>query len=288
MLRIGLFLATNLAVMIVLGVVMSLLSAWFGVSPGSNAGMLVYAAIFGFVGAFISLFASKSIAIRSMNVQLIDSPAGATEQWLKQTVEAQAQAAGIGMPDVGVFDSAQPNAFATGWNRNNSLVAVSTGLLHAMSREEVEAVLAHEVSHVANGDMVTMTLLQGVMNTFVFFVATIIGRIVDRAVFKNESGHGFGFFIVRSIAIVALGFLANLIVMWFSRRREFRADEGGAKLAGRQNMIAALERLKGGQADRAEMPTELAAFGISSSSLKKWGTTHPPLDDRIAALRKLK
>jgi len=284
MMRVGMFLATNMAVMIVLGIVMSILSRVFGINlSGGNAALLVYSAVLGFVGSLISLFMSKGSAKRSMGVQIIETPSNETEHWLVNTVSRQAEAAGIGMPEVGIFNAPESNAFATGWNKNNALVAVSTGLMNDMSQNEVEAVLAHEVSHVANGDMVTMTLIQGVMNTFVFFFASIIGRFVDRAVFKNESGHGFGFYITRTIAQVALGFLANIIVMWFSRRREYRADEGGAKLAGRENMVAALERLRGSHG-RAEMPSELQAFGISSSHVKKLARTHPALEDRIAAL----
>lgn len=284
MMRVGMFLATNMAVMLVLGIVMSILSKVFGVNlSGGNAALLVYSAVLGFVGSLISLFMSKGSAKRSMGVQIIETPANETEHWLVNTVTRQAEAAGIGMPEVGIFNAPEANAFATGWNKNNALVAVSTGLMNDMSQNEVEAVLAHEVSHVANGDMVTMTLIQGVMNTFVFFFASIIGRFIDRAVFKNESGHGFGFYITRTIAQVALGFLANIIVMWFSRRREYRADEGGAKLAGRENMVAALERLRGSNG-HAEMPSELQAFGISSSHVKKLARTHPALEDRIAAL----
>ena len=284
MMRVGMFLATNMAVMLVLGIVMSILSKVFGINlSGGNAALLVYSAVLGFVGSLISLFMSKGSAKRSMGVQIIETPANETEHWLVNTVTRQAEAAGIGMPEVGIFNAPEANAFATGWNKNNALVAVSTGLMNDMSQNEVEAVLAHEVSHVANGDMVTMTLIQGVMNTFVFFFASIIGRFIDRAVFKNESGHGFGFYITRTIAQVALGFLANIIVMWFSRRREYRADEGGAKLAGRENMVAALERLRGSNG-HAEMPSELQAFGISSSHVKKLARTHPALEDRIAAL----
>ncbi len=287
MMRVGMFLATNMAVMVVLGIVMSILSRVFGINlSGGNAALLVYSAVLGFVGSLISLFMSKGSAKRSMGVQIIETPSNETEHWLVNTVSRQAEAAGIGMPEVGIFNAPESNAFATGWNKNNALVAVSTGLMNDMTQNEVEAVLAHEVSHVANGDMVTMTLIQGVMNTFVFFFASIIGRFVDRAVFKNESGHGFGFYITRTIAQVALGFLANIIVMWFSRRREYRADEGGAKLAGRENMVAALERLRGSHG-RAEMPSELQAFGISSSHVKKLARTHPALEDRIAALNNM-
>lgn len=290
MMRVGMFLATNMAVMLVLGIVMSILSRVFGINlSGGNAALLVYSAVLGFVGSLISLFMSKSSAKRSMNVQIIEDPTNETESWLVNTVSRQAEAAGIGMPEVGIFNAPESNAFATGWNKNKALVAVSTGLMSDMSQNEVEAVLAHEVSHVANGDMVTMTLIQGVMNTFVFFFASIVGRFVDQAISSrgDQRGggrrHGFGYYITRTIAQMLFGFLANIIVMWFSRRREYRADAGGAKLAGRENMVAALERLRGSHG-RAEMPSQLQAFGISSSHVKKLARTHPALEDRIAAL----
>jgi heat shock protein HtpX len=219
-----------------------------------------------------------------MGVQLIEAPQSSDEHWLINTVQHQAQAAGIGMPEVGIFQGA-PNAFATGWNKNAALVAVSTGLLQSMNRDEVEAVLAHEISHVANGDMVTMTLIQGVINTFVVFFSRVIGHVVDRVVFKVERGHGPAFWIVSLVAQFVLGILASIIVMWFSRWREYRADAGGANLAGRQKMISALRKLKQAH-DPQPLPDEMAAFGISGSGLKELFASHPPLDDRIAALEK--
>jgi heat shock protein HtpX len=225
---------------------------------------------------------SKWMAKRSTGAKVITQPRNATEQWLLTTVAAQAKAAGIGMPEVAIFESPEVNAFATGATRNSSLVAVSTGLLNTMTKQEAEAVLAHEVSHVANGDMVTLTLIQGVVNTFVIFLSRIIGHVVDRAVFKTESGHGPAFFITSIIAQLVLGILASMIVMWFSRQREYRADAGGAALAGRQNMIAALERLKNGQP--THMPDELVAFGINNNASKLF-MSHPPLAERIERLR---
>jgi heat shock protein HtpX len=248
--------------------------------------LLIFSAVLGFSGSLISLALSKFMAKRSMGVRVIAQPANANEVWLVETVRKQAQVAGIGMPEVGVFDTPEMNAFATGARRNNALVAVSTGLLNGMSRQEAEAVLAHEVSHVANGDMVTLTLIQGVVNTFVIFLSRIIGYTVDRVVFKTERGHGPAFLITTIIAQVVLGILASMIVMWFSRQREFRADAGGATLAGRENMIGALERLRRGHA--GPLPDSMAAFGISGGigqGLKRLFMTHPPLEERIAALR---
>jgi heat shock protein HtpX len=224
-----------------------------------------------------------------MGVQIIEQPSNSNEQWLLETVATQAKAANIGMPEVGVFQSPQPNAFATGMHKNNALVAVSTGLLQAMTEKEVEAVLAHEVSHVANGDMITMGLLQGVLNTFVILFSRIIGMLIDRVVFKIQRGIGPGYLIGSIVAEIVLGIVAAMIASWFSRRREFRADAGGAELAGRDNMIAALQRLQGDQAAE-ELPGQLAAFGIRggiSSGLKKLLMSHPPLDQRIAALRQM-
>lgn len=286
MLRIGLFLSTNLAVMVVLGIVMSVLGRIFGFSPsGGLASLFIYSAVLGFVGALVSLFMSKRSAMKSMGVQLLESPANDTEQWLVDSVASQAKQAGIDMPDVGIFNARESNAFATGWNKNKALVAVSTGLLSEMSKNEVEAVLAHEVSHVANGDMVTMTLLQGVMNTFVYFLASLAAKAVSGLM--RERGMGAGgsmvYYAVRTVAQMGLGFLANIIVMWFSRRREYRADEGGAALAGRENMVSALQRL-GGSSDDVEMPARMQAFGIRSSKIKKLGMTHPAIEDRISAL----
>jgi len=283
--RIFLFLATNAAIMVVLTVVMSILTNVFGIQLAGNGQLLVISAVIGFSGALISLFMSKSMAKRSMGVQVIEQPANETEQWLVSTVKEQAKKAGIGMPEVGMFNSPDPNAFATGWNKNAALVAVSAGLMQSMNRDEVEAVLAHEISHVANGDMVTMTLIQGVVNTFVFFLASLIGRFVDRVILKNEGGHGIGYFVTQMLAQVVLSFLASAIVMWFSRWREFRADAGAANLANRDKMIAALQRLKSAH-EPAEMPAEMAAFGIRGG-VKKFFMSHPPLDDRIAALRNL-
>ena len=288
MLRILLFLGSNIAIIALLSITFSLfgiqgLLAENGVDLNLQA-LLVYSTVIGFSGAFISLFISKFLAKRSMGVHVIEQPANTTERWLLETVRRQAEMANIGMPEVGLFNSPSPNAFATGWNKNSALVAVSTGLLQQMKKNEVEAVLAHEVSHVANGDMVTMTLIQGVVNTFVVFLSRVIGHVVDRVVFKVERGHGPAFWIVSIIAEVILGFLAMMIVMWFSRYREFRADEGGAKLAGSANMIAALARLKSFQGT-ADMPDELAAFAITAGKIHKLFSSHPPLEQRILNLK---
>ncbi len=288
MFRVFLFLATNVAIIALLSVTFSLfgiqgLLAQNGVDLNLQA-LLVYAAVIGFSGAFISLFISKWMAKRSMRVHVIEKPANATETWLLNTVQVLAKKANIGMPEVGLFQSHSPNAFATGWNKNNSLVAVSTGLLDSMTDNEVEAVLAHEIAHVANGDMVTMTLLQGVVNTFVIFLSRIIGHTVDRVVFKTERGHGPAFWIVSIIAELILGVLAMTITMWFSRYREFRADAGGAQLVGKQNMRAALIKLKNSQAT-PDMPEEMAAFAINAGKIHKLFASHPPLDDRIEALK---
>ena len=287
--RILLFLATNLAIIVLLGIVLRLLgveSILDESGTGLNLGaLLIFAAVFGFGGSFISLAISKWSAKRMMGVRVITQPANATESWLVNTVRNQAQQAGIGMPEVGVFDSPQPNAFATGARRDAALVAVSTGLLKSMSQQEAEAVLAHEVSHVANGDMVTLALIQGVINTFVIFLARVIGHTVDRVVFRNEEGHGPAFWITTIVAELVLGLLATIIVMWFSRQREFRADAGGARLAGRQHMIGALERLR--ERHPAPLPDKMAAFGIAGgggAGLKRLFMSHPPLEERIAAL----
>ena len=286
--RILLFLGTNLAVIFLLSAVFSLLGldgilAANGVDLDLGA-LLVYSAVIGFAGSLISLFMSKTMAKRGMGVHVIENPTNQTEKWLVDTVAFQARRAGIGMPEVGIFDSASPNAFATGWNKNDALVAVSSGLLQAMTKDEVEAVLGHEVSHVANGDMVTLTLIQGVVNTFVVFLSRVIGHIVDRVVFKVERGHGPAFWIVSLVAQFILGILASMIVAWFSRYREFRADQGGADLAGRQKMINALARLKQGQTEA--LPDEMAAFGISGGKMAELFASHPPLDKRIEALQK--
>ena len=290
-LRILLLIATNFAVVVVLGIT----AQWLGLEEimaqngmqGQLVGLFIFSLILGFAGSFISLAISKWMAKRSMGVKIIEQPENASQQWLVETVRRQAEQAGIGMPEVGVFTSPQPNAFATGMNRNNALVAVSTGLLTAMSQDEVEAVLGHEVSHVANGDMITMGLIQGVLNTFVIFLSRIIGIIVDKAVFKTRSGFGPGYYIVSIVAQIVLGILASIIASWYSRRREFRADAGGADLAGREKMIAALQRLQA-QQEPEQLPGQLAAFGISGglkSGLMKLFMTHPPLEDRIASLK---
>jgi heat shock protein HtpX len=288
MFRIMMFLATNIAVMALISLVFSLfgfqgLLAQNGVDLDLQA-LLVYSAVIGFSGSIISLLLSKFMAKRTMGVQVITSPSNETERWLVQTVKMQAERANIGMPDVGIFNHASPNAFATGWNKNSALVAVSTGLLQNMSKNEIEAVLGHEVSHIANGDMVTLTLIQGVVNTFVVFLSRIIGHVVDRVVFKVERGHGPAFWIVSIIAQIILGFFATMIVMWFSRYREFKADAGGAKLAGRNNMVAALKRLKQLQ-DSPPLPDEMAAFAISAGKVQKMFSSHPPLDERIKVLQ---
>ena len=289
--RTVLFLATNFAIVLVLSISMRLL----GVEPYLNEqglnlnALLVFAAVMGFGGAFISLAISKWMAKRSVGAQVIAEPRTPTERWLVETVKRQALAAGIGMPEVAVYDSPQINAFATGMNKNNALVAVSTGLLASLTRDEAEAVLGHEVSHIANGDMVTLALIQGVVNTFVIFLARVIGHAVDRLVFKSERGRGPGFFVTYIAAELILGILASIIVMWFSRQREFRADAGGARLAGRGKMIAALEKL-GLAVGQPPLPDKMAAFGIAGAQslgiIKRLFMTHPPLAERIAALRR--
>jgi heat shock protein HtpX len=286
--RIVLFLATNIAILVVLSTVVQLLGLdRFLTQEGfSLGGLLLFAAVFGFGGAFISLAISKWMAKRAMGVRVITQPGNSTEQWLVSTVQAHARTAGIGMPEVGIFDSPEPNAFATGASRNNALVAVSTGLLRRMTQTQAEAVIGHEVSHVANGDMVTLTLIQGVVNTFVIFLSRIIGNLVDRAVFRSENGRGPAYFVSVIVSEIVLGVLASMIVLWFSRQREYRADHGGAKLAGKSNMIGALEALRSAQ---QPLPAQLAAFGIASdgraAGLKRLFMSHPPLEERIAALR---
>jgi heat shock protein HtpX len=288
--RIFLFLATNLAIIAVLSVTLRLLGFERildeqGVDLNLNA-LLVFAAVFGFGGSLISLAISKWTAKRLTGARVITQPRDQTEAWLVDTVRRQAGLAGIGMPEVAIYDAPEVNAFATGMNRNNALVAVSSGLLRGMTRDEAEAVLAHEVSHVANGDMVTLALIQGVVNTFVIFLSRVIGHLVDRLVFKTERGHGPAFWVTTIVAELMLGILASLIVMWFSRQREFRADRGGATLAGRQKMIGALERLAAG--NTAPLPDQMAAFGIAGGiggGLKRLFMTHPPLEERIAALK---
>jgi heat shock protein HtpX len=288
--RILLFLATNAAVLVLISIVFQVLGiegilAENGVDLNLQA-LLILSAVIGFGGSFISLAISKFMAKRSMGVQIIEKPRNNTERWLVETVRAQAERAGIGMPEVGVFPSPEPNAFATGMRRDAALVAVSTGLLQHMDAGEVEAVLGHEVSHVANGDMVTMGLLQGVVNTFVIFLSRVVGHVVDRVVFRTERGYGPAYFITTIAAQLLLSILASMIVMWFSRRREFRADDGGAALAGRHTMVAALRALQR-RSQPEDLPGEFAAFGISGGmggGLKKLFLSHPPLQERIAAL----
>lgn len=292
MMRILLFLATNMAIVLVASITLSLLGvesimAQNGVDLDLGS-LLVFCAVFGMAGSLVSLFISKWMAKRATHTQIITQPSNNNERWLLETVAELAQKAGIGMPEVGIFPSPQANAFATGWNKNSALVAVSEGLLRQMKPNEVRAVLAHEIGHVANGDMITLTLIQGVVNTFVMFFARIIGHTVDRAVFKTERGHGIGFYITTFIAEMVLGILASTIVMWFSRWREFRADTAGASLAGRNDMIAALQRLQSQQELPVDMPGELTALAISSqkkTDLAALFSSHPPLEKRIQALR---
>ena len=280
--RLFLFLATNLAVLALVSIVMSLL----GVNPRSFGGLLVMAALFGFGGSIVSLLMSKWIAKRTTGAHVIEQPRNEVEQWLHATVRRQAEAAGIGMPEVAIYDAPEINAFATGANRNNALVAVSTGLLRSMDRDEAEAVLAHEVSHVANGDMVTMALLQGVLNTFVIVLSRLVGRAID-GYLGNRDGYGIGYYVSVFVLDMVHGLFASMIAMWFSRHREFRADAGGAALAGRPKMIAALERLSRTYGE-SSLPKQVAAFGISGGvghGLRRLLMSHPPLEERIAALR---
>ena len=289
--RVFLFLITNLAIVFILSITLRLLGVdrilnESGYGLDYNA-LLVLSLVMGFGGSFISLFISKWTAKNMTGAQVITNPSSPVEHWLLATVERLAKASGIGMPEVAIYDAADINAFATGWNRNASLIAVSTGLLNNMSQDEVEGVLAHEISHVANGDMVTLTLIQGVVNTFVIFFSRIVGFIVDKVIFKTERGNGPAFFITSLVAQLVLGVLASMIVMWFSRHREFRADAGSATLAGRGKMIAALERLKQ-MHEPAKLPEQMAAFGISggdSGSFMGLFLTHPPLEKRIEALK---
>ncbi|MEM1090829.1 MAG: protease HtpX [Pseudomonadota bacterium] len=290
MTRIFLFLATNMAVIALATIVLKVLGIEDALARSGSGinltGLLIFSAVFGMAGSFISLAMSKWLALKSTGARVIKQPANSTEAWLVDTVKRQAEKAGIGMPDVAVYDAPEMNAFATGMKRNDALVAVSTGLLTAMTADEVEAVLGHEVAHVANGDMVTMGLLQGVLNTFVIFFARIIGMVVDQVVFRNERGGGMGYFLVVMVAQVALGLLASIIAAWFSRQREFRADQGGAELAGRDKMISALRRLSQTYG-HSSLPDSVEAFGISgkgTAGLKRLMMTHPPLEERIAAL----
>lgn len=289
MLRIGLFLMTNLAVLVVAGVTLNLLGVGrFITAEGLDlSSLLAFCAVFGFSGALVSLFLSKWIAKMSAKVQVIDNPRTPDERWLLETVRELATKANIGMPEVGIFPAEQSNAFATGWNKNSSLVAVSAGMMRRFNKNEIRAVLAHEVGHVANGDMVTLALIQGVVNTFVMFFARIIGYAVDKVILKEERSVGIGFYIATFVAEIILGFLASMIVAWFSRRREFRADYAGATLADRQSMISALRRLKAESEVPNQMPDTLVAFGIASGAgnkLMQLFATHPPLDVRIATL----
>lgn len=288
--RIFLFMVTNLAILLVLSITLRLLGV-DRILDAEGSGMdfnslLIMAGVIGFGGSLVSLAMSKWSAKRMTGAVVIERPSDPTERWLVETVQRQAGLAGIGMPEVAIYDAPDVNAFATGMNRNDALVAVSTGLLQNMRKDEIEGVLAHEISHVANGDMVTLALIQGVVNTFVIFLSRIIGHTVDRVIFKTERGHGPAFIITSIVAQIVLGILASMIVMWFSRQREFRADAGGAQLAGRNKMIAALERLKQ-QHEPSQLPERMAAFGISGGSdgIKGLFMSHPPLEMRIAALR---
>lgn len=292
--RIFLFIITNLAILLVLSITLRILGV-DRILDAEGSGidfnsLLIMAGVIGFGGSLISLAMSKWSAKRMTGAVVIEQPSDPTERWLVDTVRRQAEVVGIGMPEVAIYDAPDVNAFATGMNRNNALVAVSTGLLQNMHKDEIEGVLAHELSHVANGDMVTLALIQGVVNTFVIFLSRVIGHFVDRIVFKTERGHGPAFWIATIVAQLVLGILASMIVMWFSRQREFRADEGGAQLAGRNKMIAALERLKQ-RHEPSQLPDQMAAFGISAggggSGLKDLFMSHPPLEVRIAALRAL-
>ena len=286
--RIFLYVLTNFAILAVLSVTMTVLGidrALYTETGLNLQALLVMAALFGFGGSMISLFISKWMAKRATGAHVIEVPSNMTERWLVDTVKRQAEKAGIGMPEVAVYEAPEINAFATGWNRNSALVAVSTGLLSNMSQEEAEAVLGHEVTHVANGDMVTLALIQGVLNTFVIFLSRVIGFLVDKMLLKNERGYGPGFWITSFVAEMLLGVLALMIVMWFSRYREFRADAGGASLAGRQKMIAALERLKLNH-EQSTLPAQVKAFGISGGGgFGRLFMSHPPLEERIAALQ---
>lgn len=295
MLRLGLFLGTNVAVLVLFAVVFQLLGlenylAQLGYQ-GNFVGLLVMCGIFGFAGSFISLLMSKTIAKMGTGTRIIDQPRTPEENWLMETIADLARRADIGMPEVGIFAAQQSNAFATGWNKNNALVAVSEGLLHRFNRDEVRAVLAHEIGHVANGDMITLSLIQGVLNTFVMFFARILGTIIDKAVFKNERGYGIGYFMTVIVLQILLGILASMIVMWFSRWREFRADAAGAHLAGRESMIRALQKLQAETEAHVanQMPDTMKAFAISAGwkqSVSRLFMTHPPLEERIETLRR--
>lgn len=292
--RVLLFLGTNLAIIVVASITLSLLGVnSFLDETGTNLdlqSLLIFCFIFGMAGSFISLLLSKKIAKWTMKVQIIDKPGNASEEWLFRTIERQAKDAGIGMPEVGIFEAQQANAFATGANRNKALVAISSGMLRRFDKDEIEAVLGHEVGHVANGDMITLALIQGVVNTFVMFLARVVGFVVDRVVLRNEQGLGLGYFITTIVAEIVLAILASTIVFWFSRRREFVADAAGAKLGSRRGMIHALQRLKAETNVPNQLPESMQAFGITGgkrSGLKALFMTHPPLEDRIAALQNM-
>lgn len=294
MMRIALFLATNFAILIVASITLRILGVdhYLNQSGGVNlTGLLIFCAVFGMTGSLISLLLSKTMAKFTARVQIIEQPRNSEEAWLYSTVQELAEKAGIGMPEVGIFPAQQSNAFATGWNRNNALVAVSEGLLRNMRRDEVRAVIGHEIAHVANGDMITLSLIQGVINTFVMFFARIIGSVIDRAVFKNENGHGIAYFLIVMVIEMVLAVLASMIVMWFSRYREFRADAGGAALTDKQSMISALQSLKREYELPDELPDGMLAFGINGhwkQGLAKLFSSHPPLDIRIAALQTIR
>lgn len=285
--RIVLFLLTNLAIMLVLSVTLSILMSVFGIDRQGLGGLLLLACVFGFGGAFISLLMSKWMAKRSVGAYVIEQPKNSTERWLLDTVKRYSEAAKIGMPEVALYQSPDMNAFATGANKNNALVAISTGLLENMSQAEAEAVIGHEISHVANGDMVTLTLVQGVVNTFVIFLARLIASVIDNATRGNNNQGGLGtmaYFIVVFVLEMILGVLASIIVAWFSRKREYSADIGGAKLAGKSAMIGALEKLKSSQ--ESQLEGSMMAFGINNKSkMLSLFASHPPLEERIAALR---
>src|SRR5690625_834226 len=292
--RIALFLGTNLAIIVVASITLSLLGVnSFLDQSGTNLdlqALLIFCFIFGMAGSVISLLMSKKIAKWTMRVQIIDKPRNSAEEWLFNTIERQAKEAGIGMPEVGIFEARQANAFATGANRNNALVAVSSGMLQRFDKAEIEAVLGHEVGHVANGDMITLALIQGVINTFVMFLARIVGFVVDRVLLKNEEGLGIGYFIATIVTEIVLAILASMNVFWFSRRRECRADEAGVRLGSRQGMIRALERLKRDAQQPSPLPESMQAFGITGgkdTGLKRFFMSHPPLDARIAALQNM-
>ncbi len=286
--RVLLFIATNLAILILLGIVTSLLQGYLAAQgiEFERLSLLVFAAVFGMGGSFISLAISKWMALRSTGAQVIEKPSNELEGWLVETVRQHAQAAGIGMPQVAIFPSESPNAFATGARRDAALVAVSAGLLRGMDREEISAVIGHEISHIANGDMVTLTLIQGVLNTFVLFFSRIIGEFIDRAVFRSQNGRGMGYFISTIFAQIVLGVLASVVVMWFSRQREFRADAGGARLAGRPGMVKALRRLAALSERSEPLPEQMAALGVSGGggTWMRLFASHPPLEERIRRL----